>query len=56
MVGVMVMANDEKILLEKIFRELQDIKIILQENTESSDSYIEDLKQNKFIKDKLLNL
>ncbi|ABK61110.1 MULTISPECIES: hypothetical protein [Clostridium] len=50
------MTNDEKILLEKIFRELQDIKVILQENSEFNDSYIEKLKQNKIIKDKLLNL
>lgn len=35
------MTNDEKILLEKIFRELQDIKVILQENSEFNDSYIE---------------
>ncbi|WP_196247025.1 hypothetical protein [Clostridium novyi] len=50
------MTNDEKILLEKIFRELQDIKVILQENSELNDSYIEKLKQNEVIKEKLLNL
>ena len=50
------MTNDEKILLEKIFRELQDIKVILQENSELNDSYIEKLKQNEVIKENLLNL
>ena len=50
------MTNDEKILLEKIFRELQDIKVILQENSELNDSYIEKLKQNEVIKERLLNL
>ncbi|WP_167370807.1 hypothetical protein [Clostridium massiliodielmoense] len=41
------MTNDEKILLEKIFRELQDIKVILQENTEFNYLSVEQLKEKK---------
>ncbi|WP_196247227.1 hypothetical protein [Clostridium novyi] len=44
------MTNDEKVLLEKIFRELQDIKVILQENTEFNDLYVKQLKRKKTFK------
>lgn len=50
------MTNDEKVLLEKIFRELQDIKVILQENTEFNDLYVKQLKEKKLSKNNLLHI
>ncbi|WP_263280489.1 hypothetical protein [Clostridium botulinum] len=38
------MTNEQEALFKKIFRELQDIKVILQENTNSKDLFYEVLK------------
>ncbi|WP_269205631.1 hypothetical protein [Clostridium botulinum] len=38
------MTNEQETLLKKIFRELQDIKVILQENDNSKDLSSEVLK------------
>ncbi|AEB75536.1 hypothetical protein CbC4_0856 [Clostridium botulinum BKT015925] len=41
---VFIMTNEQETLLKKIFRELQDIKVILQENDNSKDLSSEVLK------------
>ncbi|EES91073.1 MULTISPECIES: hypothetical protein [Clostridium] len=38
------MTTEQEMLLKKIFRELQDIKIILQENDNSKEFFSEILK------------
>lgn len=37
LLGVFFMVNDQKELLEKILRELQDIRVIVQENSDAID-------------------